>query len=208
EGERFGQRWAQHLIGVYSTDEDAEDAPYDVNAAGRTKIGGDAIWDDLDKNDTIDYRDMVFMGYIRPNKRGGMVNQLHYKGLTLRFVVDYAVGHVIDNKLRANTNGSARNNNNALTDVLGDDIWKKQGDHATIPRYSIQSDYDYNWRNHNRWDNGIGDKDGSNNSLYYSKGDYMAFREVSLSYYLQTDFLKRAFIQGVEIFAGVYNIGY
>src|SRR5699024_10737087 len=42
EGERFGQRWAQHLIGVYSTDEDAEDAPYDVNAAGRTKIGGDA----------------------------------------------------------------------------------------------------------------------------------------------------------------------
>jgi TonB-linked SusC/RagA family outer membrane protein len=208
EGEQFGQRWAYHMIGVYSTDKDAENAPFDVNAAGRQKIGGDAIWDDLDKNDTIDYRDMVFMGYIRPKITGGMVNTLQYKGLSMRIVVDYAVGHVIDYTLRARTDGSARNNNSAMTDVISDAIWKKQGDHASIPRYTVQSDYDYNWRNDNRWDNGIGNKNGSNSSFYFSKGDFLAFREISFSYHLETSFLKKAYIQGLDIFAGAYNIGY
>lgn len=209
EGEQFGGRWAFDMIGVYPTDKDAESAPYDVGTNGRQKIGGDAIWRDVDKNDTIDYRDMVFMGYIRPNKIGGMVNSLHYKGFTFRFVVDYAIGHVIDNGFRSRANGSARNNNNALTDVLSDKIWKKQGDHATIPRYTVQSDWDYNWLNHNRRSHGIGNSGyASNNSLYYSKGDYLAFREISLSYDLQTAFLKKAYIQGIELFAGVYNIGY
>ena len=209
EGERFGGRWAYDLTGVYATDEDAQDAPYDVETNGRQKIGGDAIWRDVDKNDTIDHRDMMFMGWIRPDKMGGMVNTLNYKGFSLRFVVDYAIGHVIDNGFRSRTNGSARNNNNALTDVLGDAIWKKQGDVASIPRYTVQSDYDYNWLNHNRNSNGIGNSGyASNNSLYYSKGDFLAFREVSLSYYLQTAFLKSAYMQGIELFAGVYNIGY
>lgn len=209
EGEQFGQRWAYHMTGVYSTDKDAENAPYDVETNGRTKIGGDAIWEDRDKNDTIDYRDMVFMGYIRPNKIGGMVNTLHYKGFALRFVVDYAMGHVIDNGFRARTNGSARNNNDALADVLSDKIWKEQGDHASIPRYTVQSDADYNWRNHLRSSNGIGNSGySSNNSLYYSKGDFLAFREISLSYSLQTKWLNKAYIQGIELFAGAFNIGY
>jgi hypothetical protein len=95
-----------------------------------------------------------------------------------------------------------------MTDVISDAIWKKQGDHASIPRYTVQSDYDYNWRNDNRWDNGIGNKNGSNSSFYFSKGDFLAFREISFSYHLETSFLKKAYIQGLDIFAGAYNIGY
>lgn len=209
EGERFGQRYAYHMIGVYATDEDAEAAPYDVNAAGRKKLGGDAIWNDLDGDGTIDHNDMVFMGYIRPDKTGGMVNTLRFKGLTARLVVDYAVGHVIDNGFRAKANGSSRNNNVALADAMSDDVWKEQGDIATIPRYTVQSDFDYNFRNHQRWDNAIGNTGtASNSSLYYSKGDFLAFREVSLSYQVKARFLQQVYLKGVELFAGVYNIGY
>lgn len=209
EGERFGQRYAYHMTGVYATDADAADAPYDVNANGRPKTGGDAIWNDLDGNGRIENTDMIFMGYIRPDKTGGMVNTIRYKGFTARFVVDYAIGHVIDNGFRAKANGSSRNNNAALTDVLSDDVWKEQGDIAKIPKYTVQSDFDYNFRNHQRWDNGIGNKGtASNNSLYYSKGDFLAFREISLSYQLRSKFLKQIHIQGLEIFGGVYNLGY
>lgn len=209
EGEQFGGRWAYELTGVYATDKDAESAPYDVEANGRKKTGGDAIWRDADRNDTIDYRDMTFMGYIRPNIQGGMVNTFRYKKFRLRFVVDYATGHVIDNGFRGKANGSSRNNNQALTDVIGDDIWKQQGDQASIPRYTVQSDFDYVFRNHTRASNGIGnDGTASNSSLYYKKGDYLAFREISLSYNLQLPLLKKASIQSIDLIAGVYNLGY
>lgn len=210
EGERYGGRWAYHMIGVYSTDADAASAPYDVYANGRQKKGGDAIWEDRNKDGKIDNKDMVFMGYIRPDKTGGMANTFQYKGFSLRFLVDYAVGHVIDNGFRAKANGSSRNNNMTLTDVLSDQIWKKPGDHATIPRYTVESDFDFGYRNHVRNDNGIGNTIGnsSNNSLYYSKGDFLAFREVSLSYQLRHRLLKKAAIQNMELYAGVYNLGY
>jgi len=210
EGERYGGRWAFNMIGVYATDADAADAPYDVETAGRKKVGGDAIWQDVDGNGRIDNNDMVFMGYIRPDKTGGMVNSFNYKGLSGRFVVDYAIGHVIDNSFRGRSLASARNNNMTLKDVLGNDIWKQQGDIATIPRYTVQSDADYNYRNHLRAGNGLGTTSvySTNNSLYYSKGDFLAFREVSLNYHLQANFLKKAYIQGLDIFGGIYNIGY
>lgn len=210
EGERYGERWAYHLIGVYATDADAADAPRDVATNGRQKVGGDAIWEDLDHNGLIDNNDMVFMGYIRPDKMGGWVNTFRFKGLTARVVMDYAIGHVIDNSFRGRSLASARNNNMTLQDVMGNDIWKQQGDIATIPRYTVQSDADYNYRNHLRDGHGLGTSSGysTNNSLYYSKGDFLAFREVSLNYRLQAGFLKKARIQSLDLFGGVYNIGY
>ena len=74
----------------------------------------------------------------------------------------------------------------------------------------MQSDADYNYRNHLRASNGLGTTGvyATNNSLYYSKGDFLAFREVSLNYRLQADFLKKARIQSLDLFGGVYNIGY
>jgi hypothetical protein len=210
EGESFGQRYAYKMTGVYATDAEAANAPSDVDAKGRKKSGGDAIWADVDGNGKIDYRDMVYMGNMRPDKQGALVNTFRYKGLSFRFVVDYAMGHVIDNGFLARSLGSARNNNMTLTQVLGNDIWKEQGDAGKkYPRYTVQSDADYNFRNYLRNANNIGNSGySSNSSLFYSKGDYLAFREISLSYNWQADLLKKAGIQNVELFAGAFNIAY
>jgi TonB-linked SusC/RagA family outer membrane protein len=211
EGERYGERWAYHFMGVYSTDEEAAAAPFDNEAGGRTKKGGDAIFEDVDGNGILDNRDMVFMGYIRPDKTGGFSTSFTYKQFSLRFVTDFAVGHVIDNSFRGRLLGSARNNNMTLTDVLGDDIWKEQGDHASIPKYTVQSDADYNYRNHLRMPNGLGSGSGytTNNSLYYEKGDFLAFREVSLSYMVPLPAaFRKAYVKSLNIFAGVFNLGY
>ncbi|ERJ60868.1 SusC/RagA family TonB-linked outer membrane protein [Sphingobacterium paucimobilis] len=208
EGERFGGRWAYHYQGVYQTDAEAANAPLDRNASGRTKTAGDAIFEDLDGDGVLDNNDMVFMGYIRPDKMGGMVNNFSYKGLSLRVVVDWSVGHVIDNGFKGNVMGSSRNNNNAFKEAMTES-WQGEGHDAKYPKYTVQSDFDYNFRNHMRWDNGLGNASGgSNNSRYYGKGDYLAFREVSLSYRLKAAFLSKAKIQGLEFFGGVYNLGY
>jgi TonB-linked SusC/RagA family outer membrane protein len=210
EGERFGGRWAYHMIGVYATDADAANAPKDVVANNRVKKGGDAIWEDVDANGIIDNRDMVFMGYIRPDKQGGIVNTFNYKGLSMRFVADFAIGHVIDNSFRGRSLASARNNNMTLSDVLSDKIWKEQGDQASIPKYTVQSDADYNYRNHLRSGHGLTSSSGyiTANSLYHSKGDFLAFREISFSYPLRASFLQKAYIKSINLFAGVFNLGY
>ncbi len=210
EGEQYGGRWAYHMIGVYATDADAANAPKDVEANNRVKKGGDAIWEDVDNNGIIDNRDMVFMGYIRPNKQGGIVNTFTYKGLSMRVAADFAMGHVIDNSFRGRSLASARNNNMTLQEVMGPDIWNNQGDIATIPKYTVQSDADYNYRNHLRNGNGLDPGSGyvTANSLYFSKGDFLALREISFTYALKSAFLKKASIAGINLFAGVFNIGY
>src|SRR5690606_32740343 len=173
EGERFGERWAYNFLGVYATDEEAAGAPYDVEAGGRVKVGGDAIFEDVDGNGILDNRDMVFMGYIRPDKVGGFSSTLTVKNLSFRFVTDFGIGHVIDNSFKGRIMGSARNNNMILKDVMSDKVWVEQGDQASIPRYTVQSDADYRYRNHLRNPNNLGSSNGyaTNNSLYYEKGD-------------------------------------
>jgi TonB-linked SusC/RagA family outer membrane protein len=211
EGERYGGRWAYHQIGVYATDAEAANAPKDSETNGRLKTGGDAIWEDVDNNGIIDSRDMVFMGYIRPDKTGGMVNTFTWKNLTMRVVADFAMGYVIDNSFKGRSLGSARNNNMTLSDVMGDQIWNQQGDAGkTIPKYTVLSDADYNFRNHLRNGNGLVSGSGyvTANSAYHSKGDFLAFREVSFSYRLQAPFLRKAHIAAVNLNAGIYNIGY
>jgi hypothetical protein len=139
-----------------------------------------------------------------------MVNSFHYKGFSARFVVDFAIGHVIDNAFRGRSIASARNNNMTLTDVMGNEIWNEQGDIASIPKYSVRSDADYGIRNHLRASDNLGGSSGyiTANSLYYKKGDFLAFREISLSYSLPKTICNKIFLTGLEIFGGVYNIGY
>ena len=149
------------------------------------------------------------MGYLNPNITGGFTNTFTYKGLTLRIVTDFSMGNVIDNMFRAGANADSRNNYATLTDVTGPDIWKKQGDIATIPRYDVESDWDFGMRNHARPNSPtIGFNGGSLNTLYIKKGDYLAFREVSLSYALTGKWLDNLLISGINLSLSVYNLGY
>ena len=88
--------------------------------------------------------------------------------------------------------------------------WQSANDGSKNPKYTVHSDYDYQYRNNMRWDNQIGSSasGSTNNSLYFSKGDYLAFREVSLSYMLPLSWIRKMRLSAVEVFAGAYNIGY
>jgi TonB-linked SusC/RagA family outer membrane protein len=209
EGEKFGSRYAFNYLGPYQTDEEAAKAPTDPNAQSRVKRAGDSKFEDVDGDGILNSYDMVLMGYVRPDKVGAMVNTLRYKGLTVRLVMDWAVGHVIDNGFKGQIMGSSRNNNNAITEALTN-TWQSPNDGAKYPKYSVQSDYDYQYRNHMRWDNQIGNSGtgSTNNSLYYSKGDFLAFREASVSYMFPERWISQLRMKGFEVFAGVYNIGY
>lgn len=222
EGERFGAQFAFKMDGVYATDEEAAGAPYDKivhsTRLGQGKTGGDAIWHDFDKNGIIDQYDMYLVGYINPDKMGSFNNIFRYKNFTLRFMTDFSAGNVIDNRYRATANGNLRHNTATLHEMATSAAWHKQGDIATIPRYDVNADLGDGKRNHVRGANGANcplgftseykNNEGTSNSLYISKGDYLAFRELSLSYLLRNKFLDKHHIDNVTLTAAVYNLGY
>jgi TonB-linked SusC/RagA family outer membrane protein len=221
EGERPGGVWAFNTIGVYSTDAEAANAPYDTKVSGywlnqpvgKQKVGGDPIWEDVDNDGTIDNRDLVFMGYKSPDKIGGITNSINYKNFKLRIAMDYALGHVISNGWRARANGNSRNRVMTSTDITSGNMWWEQGDQATIPRYSVASDWDNGKRSHFRMVDGytlvgLGTSYATDNSLYISKGDFLAFREFSLSYNLPNSVTSKLNVDNVALQTGIYNFGY
>lgn len=212
EGERVGGIWAYDLIGVYADDEAAQNGAVDLFKSNPAQ-GGDAIWRDVNGDNIIDEKDLVFVGWLYPDKRGGMVNTFAWKGLSLRVAVDYAFGHTIANGPLLRSLSNARNNVMTMTEVLSDKVWWEQGDEGkSIPRYDIYSDWDSGAKNHLRdmGSNGkLGPGGGSaHNTLYYEKGDYLAFREVSISYNLPESIISKLGFSQCAVSLGGYNLGY
>lgn len=222
EGERPNGLWAFEFMGVYATDGEAAEAPDDLlmsgnyrNLYGGQKNGGDAIWRDVNGDNIIDVRDVVFVGYRDPDKRGGWLNTFSYKNISLRVVMDWAAGHVINNGWRSRANGNARNNVMTLTDVQDSGMWEEQGDNAAMPRYDVASDFDNGPRNHFRMlagtsnsNIGNGSFNGSENTLYYHKGDWLAFREISLAYNLPSDWISKRGLSNARLSLELFNLGY
>lgn len=223
EGERPGGLWAWKSNGIFATDEEARAPGVPMDMArpaavlGRPKNGGDVNWADLNGDGIIDGKDLVFMGYRVPDKIGGMQNTFGFKGFTVRFTVDYALGHIVNDGALARAMGQGRSfNEGAPREALGGTTWQNPGDSDMIyPRFSF-GDYDIGQRNHLRFvrniagytDVGLGDSYGVDNSIYYSKGDWLALRELSFSYNLPTALAQRMNVSKIALNAGVFNLGY
>jgi len=217
EGERPYPIYAYRVTGVFATDEEAKawNAKVKDNLASPQGItvgkrGGDYIFDDVNGDGVIDTKDQVFMGYRNPNKMGGMQNTFSYKNISLRFTVDYAMGHLISNGALARSLGQGRAfNEGAPSIAIGPDIWQKQGDEGKkYARFSF-ADYDFGQRNYLR-NAPLGNNNSYNSdvSAMYSKGDFLAFREISISYDVPKKVLEKIKASGLNIFATVYNVGY
>jgi TonB-linked SusC/RagA family outer membrane protein len=176
------------------------------------KHGGDYKWADLNNDNIIDSRDMAFMGYKTPNRTGGIQNTFTYKNFTARFNMDFAMGHVISNGALARSLGQGRAyNEGAPSEALGDDIWRQPGDVGKrYARFSL-GDADAGQKNYLRTGSstvGTGSAYGSDVSTMIEKGDFLAFREVYLSYEVPKKLLSRIRATGLNVFGSINNIGY
>lgn len=196
EGGRIGDRYTFKYLGVYPTDKDASKAPVDMLLRWRdkTKYGGDAIFADIDGNDTLDTRDMVYVGNPYPTLTGGFSSTFSYKSLSLYIRMDYMAGHTIYDY--AELFADAQLQGDALpTAHYIKVMWKKQGDHAELPRYV--------------WQDAQGDfKFPYGTSYYFQKGNFLALREVTLSYELPHQLLRKIGIQSIKLNVSGQNLHY
>ncbi|WP_232825945.1 SusC/RagA family TonB-linked outer membrane protein [Chitinophaga alhagiae] len=217
EGERPFGLWAYQVLGVFATDEEAaawnQTHKDNLASASGQQVGkraGDFIFADVNNDGIIDSKDQVFQGYRTPDKIGGWQNNFSYKGINLKISVDYAMGHMISNGALARSLGQGRAfNEGAPEQALGPDIWQKPGDAGKkYARFSF-ADYDFGQRNYLRGATlGVNNSYSSDVSVMYDKGDFLALREITLSYDVPRHIMKKIRATGMNIFASVYNVGY
>lgn len=154
---------------------------------------GDMKWKDIDKNDTIDSRDMVSLGRQIPRLTGGFNTSVNYKGFTLFARFDFGLGFIQQDLMQMWALGCFQGEFNA-TDLIKD-TWTASNPNAKFPRYTWADQL--NTKNFDR-----------PSSMFYVSSNYLSIREVSLSYAVPATLLKRAKISGLTFTATGQNLGY
>lgn len=154
---------------------------------------GDMRWKDIDNNDTIDQRDMVSLGRSLPRWTGGFNTTMRFKGITFLTRFDFGLGHVQQDFMQMWSLASAQGEFNP-TDIVKD-TWTPENPNAPLPRY-VWADQ-LNSKNFDR-----------PSSTFFVNSNYLAIREISLSYSIPTSILKRFKMQALNLTATGQNLGY
>lgn len=164
---------------------------------------GDVCWEDMDNNGIINSKDQYVVGNIFPKVTGGFSTTLSWKGLSVYARFDYALGHTLYNDLAARNLGQYQGSFNLITDVYK--MWTEENPTADLPAFYCADQASK--KNITRGNNANPFRDG-NSSRFYEKADYLALRELTLSYELPKKWMNKAFIQNASVYVTGQNLFY
>lgn len=154
---------------------------------------GDVMWRDVNGDNVINSYDRVYMGRTVPAWTGGFGIHARWKNLSLSTRFDYALGYVAYDGPRAWFQGMMQGTFNTTTDVF--DTWTPENPNAKYPTYY--------WA-----DQLFKNNTSRESSMFYNKGDYLAFREISLSYKLPKAIAQRAKMEDMSLSFTGQNLHY
>lgn len=167
---------------------------------------GDVNWLDVNGDDIIDSRDQVYLGNMAPKWTGGFNVNANYKGFNLYTRFEFALGHTVYNDLLARTLGNYQGTFNYTEMMLNS--WTPNNTVTDIPKVYFADQVQGSKQNYTRANNAGAVVNGNNSNLY-EKGDYLALREVTLSYTLPKSLMaKTKFLSNSRIYATGSNLFY
>ena len=158
---------------------------------------GDTKFHDVNGDDVIDEFDKVKVGATSPRWTGGFNTTLRWKNFQLYGRFDYALGFwLYENSGTQSTTpwfmGCYQGTYN--TPTMYYDTWSESNPNAKYPRYLFA------------------DQNGKNNyiasTMFAYRGDYLAIRDISLSYSLPESVAKMLKMQRAEVSITGQNLGY
>ncbi len=212
EGLRVGldEIWSPIYDGIYTSQGDLDARANFFNSFlpspnKRAKQLGDARWRDIDNNDTLDFRDFISVGRSTPTIQGGFNGLVAWKGFSLFAQFEYAMGFKILNQSYLRGLSQVQGSQNGPVDVTN--TWHPDNPTGTLPRYY--------WANYGR--NYFMDAGGGTSQTspapanFYEKGDYLALREITLSYDMPSELFQKYLknkVQGLRIYLSGSNLAY
>lgn len=172
---------------------DAEKIQANGNAAALPIQPGDVRWRDVNKDGVIDDYDMVKMGNKTPRWTGGITTTLTYKDFSLYTRMDYGLGFkIIDSRLPW-IMGNMVGYYNTVDKTK--ETWTPENPGAKYPTYTWADQLEK--RNYAR-----------PSSMFVYNGNYLAFREISLTYSIPKNLLSKWNLQQLDLTITGQNLGY
>lgn len=154
---------------------------------------GDVMWKDVNGDNKIDANDKVYMGRTVPRFTGGFGLNTTWKNFTLSTRFDYALGFVAYDGPRSWFMSNAQGTFNTTKEVF--DTWSPSNPNAKYPTYYWA---DQLYKNNTYRES----------SMFYKKGDYLAWRELNLTYKIPTKWANKIKSEGINLSVSGQNLTY
>ena len=148
--------------------------------------GGDAIYEDVNHDGSIDEYDVVYLGSSNPKLTGGFGLTLRYASFSLTAFCNFRYGNKIINLARMNAE-NMYNGYNQCTTVNW--RWRKEGDLTDVPRAVYMQGY--NWLGSDR---------------YVEDGSFLRMKYVTARYTVPTKHIKRLGLSQLSFYLTVKNL--
>ena len=150
--------------------------------------GGDAIYEDVNHDGTINQLDIVYLGNSNPKAQGGFGLTLRYKAWSLRANFTYRWDVDVVNSSRMSfENMSSFNNQSYAVNWR----WRKEGDITEIPRAVYGGGSAYNYLGSDR---------------YVEDASYVRLSNLQISYSVKAEWLKKVGLKNMNIYASADNL--
>lgn len=148
--------------------------------------GGDAIYEDLNNDGSIDQYDVQYLGNCNPKLTGGFGMTFKYDRLSLSLFSNFRYGNKIINAARMNAENMYYAYNQCSTVNWR---WRKEGDVTDVPRAVYQQGY--NWLGSDR---------------YVKDGSFLRMKYVTLRYAVPTKTAKKLGMSSLNAYFTMTNL--
>ncbi|MBM6993104.1 MAG: SusC/RagA family TonB-linked outer membrane protein [Prevotella sp.] len=163
---------------------------YDYNGTKYAFQGGDAIYEDVNHDGSIDEYDLVYLGSSLPKLTGGFGFRLMYKSWSLNAQFNYRYGNKIINMARINAENMYTTNNQSTAVNYR---WRKEGDGINGERILPRALYGsgYNWMGSDR---------------FVEDGSFVRLNYLQLSYGFDKKWLRHLGLSNLSVYFSADNL--
>jgi TonB-linked SusC/RagA family outer membrane protein len=148
--------------------------------------GGDAIYEDINHDGSIDELDIVYLGNSNPKLNGGFGPTFRYKNLSCNMFFNFRYGNKIVNAARMDAENMYYDNNQSIAVNWR---WRRDGDNTQMPRALYQAGY--NWLGSDR---------------YVEDGSFLRFKYLTFNYSVPNKFLKKYSLNKLSLYLTFNNL--
>ena len=154
--------------------------------------GGDAIYEDINHDGSIDRYDMVYLGNSNPKCYGGFGINLYYGKFEVNASFNFRMGNQIVNLARAQYEAMTTNTNQSFATTWR---WRKNGDITDIPRALTEV-------------NGFKSYNSLPSDRYVEDGNYLRLQYIQLKYNFDAkkQWLKTIGVSSLYLSATINNV--